>query len=257
LLNEDSAVPGLNRKTAYFQDIYLPPLHKQKEIASILSCLDAKIDLLHQQNKTLESIAQTLFYQRFIKEAEEKWESKSLSEIAEFINGLVCQKYRPSIEQAKLPVLKIKDLKNNQLSLNEWVSSNVKDHFIVQTGDIVFSWSASLMIKIWIGEKCVLNQHLFKVITRNFPNWFVYEWCKYHLDNFQIIANSHKTTMGHIKRSDLNNTTVLVPNKVFLDNMNLLMNPLFSKIVSNAKMLQKLGKLRDLVLSEIIKNGNP
>jgi type I restriction enzyme S subunit len=52
-LNEDSAVPGLNRNTAYSQEISLPPLPEQKAIASVLSSLDDKIDLLHRQNKTL------------------------------------------------------------------------------------------------------------------------------------------------------------------------------------------------------------
>ncbi|WP_116403913.1 restriction endonuclease subunit S [Serratia marcescens] len=65
-LNEDSAVPGLNRDTAYSQILSLPPLTEQKAIASVLSSLDDKIDLLHRQNKTLESIAETLFRQWFV-----------------------------------------------------------------------------------------------------------------------------------------------------------------------------------------------
>jgi len=73
-LNEDSAVPGLNRETAYSQIVNFPPLPEQCAIASVLSSLDDKIDLLHRQNKTLEQMAETLFRQWFVEEAKEEWE---------------------------------------------------------------------------------------------------------------------------------------------------------------------------------------
>jgi len=82
-LNEDSAVPGLNRETAYSQDIILPSLSEQKAIASVLTSLDDKIDLLHRQNKTLEAMAETLFRQWFVEEAQAGWEEKPLFSIAE------------------------------------------------------------------------------------------------------------------------------------------------------------------------------
>ena len=86
-LNEDSAVPGLNRNTAYAQDILLPPLPEQKSIASILSSLDDKIDLLNRQNKTLEALAETLFRQWFVEEAEEGWKTGKLGDVIELVYG--------------------------------------------------------------------------------------------------------------------------------------------------------------------------
>ncbi len=77
-LNEDSAVPGLNRNTAYSQEILLPPLPEQKAIASVLSSLDDKIDLLNRQNQTLEKMTETLFRKWFIEDAKEDWEIVSL-----------------------------------------------------------------------------------------------------------------------------------------------------------------------------------
>jgi type I restriction enzyme S subunit len=67
---------------------------------------------------------------------------------------------------------------------------------IIENGDVIFSWSASLMVKIWDGEKCILNQHLFKVTPDDFPKWFYYLWSKHHLDEFVSISSSHATTMG-------------------------------------------------------------
>jgi len=86
-LNEDSAVPGLNRNTTYNQDILLPPLPEQKAIASVLSSLDDKIDLLHRQNKTLEAMAETLFRQWFVEEAQDDWGYDELSDYVSVIDN--------------------------------------------------------------------------------------------------------------------------------------------------------------------------
>ncbi|MCX5901897.1 MAG: restriction endonuclease subunit S, partial [Proteobacteria bacterium] len=86
-LNEDSAVPGLNRDTAYAQEILLPPLPEQQSIAAILSSFDDKIDLLHRQNKTLEAMAETLFRQWFMEEVDESWEIGKLGDAIELIYG--------------------------------------------------------------------------------------------------------------------------------------------------------------------------
>ena len=65
-LNGDSAVPGLNRNTAYAQDVILPSLTEQQAIAAVLSSLDDKIELLREQNKTLEAIAQAIYKRWFV-----------------------------------------------------------------------------------------------------------------------------------------------------------------------------------------------
>src|SRR5690606_15425643 len=107
-LNVGSAVPSLTVPVINEIEIQLPPLPEQKAIASVLSSLDDKIDLLHQQNQTLEALAETLFRQWFVEEAKEDWEERPLSSIANFLNGLACQKFPPKDSINRLPVLKIK-----------------------------------------------------------------------------------------------------------------------------------------------------
>lgn len=77
-----------------FKDIKieLPPLPEQEAIAEVLSSIDDKIDLLYRQNKTLEDMAQTLFRKWFVEEAKDEWKEKPLDEIANYLNGLACQK---------------------------------------------------------------------------------------------------------------------------------------------------------------------
>lgn len=170
-------------------DVLIPSLPEQKAIASILSSLDDKIDLLHRQNKILEAITETLFRQWFIEETHKDWKEQSLSSIANFLNGLACQKYLSKNDVEKLPVLKIKELSNGISESSDWVTSDVKPQYIVKTGDVIFAWSASLMVKVWDGEKCVLNQHLFKVTSTDFPKWFYLMWCKHHLGEFISISS--------------------------------------------------------------------
>ena len=233
-------------------DISLPPLEEQKAIAEVLSSLDDKIDLLHRQNQTLESLAQTLFRQWFIEEAKEEWEEKPLSKIADFLNGLACQKFPPQNDIDKLPVLKIKDLKDGISENSDYATSDIKPEYIVNNCDVIFAWSASLMVKIWDGEQCVLNQHLFKVTSKDFPKWFYYQWCKYHLDNFIAISSEHATTMGHIKRGDLDEAMCIIPSSEELLKMDNDILPIFEKLEINSKQIKSLEKMRDTLLPKLL-----
>ena len=233
-------------------DILLPPLSEQKVIASVLSSLDNKIDLLHRQNTTLEKMAETLFRQWFVEEAKDEWEEKSLSSIATFLNGLACQKFSPKDGINKLPVLKIKELSSGITENSDWATTDVSPEYIVKNGDVIFAWSASLMVKIWSGERCILNQHLFKVTSIDYPKWFYYLWSKQHLAEFQSIAASHATTMGHIKRKDLDEAIVLVPSIGELEKMTEQIDPLIENIISNTEQIRTLTSLRDTLLPKLM-----
>ncbi len=243
---------SLNNDMMSALKIMVPPLPEQKAIANLLSSLDDKIDLLHRQNKTLESMAETLFRQWFVEEAQEDWEERSLSAIADFLNGLACQKYPPQNDTEKLPVLKIRELSSGITELSDWATSKVKPEYIVEFGDLIFAWSASLMVKVWDGERCVLNQHLFKVTSADFPKWFYLMWCKHHLAGFISISSAHATTMGHIKRGDLDAAMVIIPPKNDLKEMSMTMTPLLEKQIANARQIKLLQKLRDNLLPKLM-----
>jgi len=237
-----------------FDNLYLslPPLPTQRRIAAILSCLDDKIDLLHRENATLEQMAETLFRQWFVAEAKEEWEERPLSSIATFLNGLACQKYPPKNGINKLPVLKIRELSSGIGNDSDWATTEVGDEYIVHAGDVIFAWSASLMVKIWDGEDCILNQHLFKVTSEKYPKWFYYFWCKHHLNEFISIAQSHATTMGHIKRGDLDTAMVLVPSDEELLSMTAQMEGLLRKMENNNEQINTLIQTRDGLLPRLM-----
>jgi len=257
LVNSASGTKILHTAPSRIEDyaFLLPSLAEQRSIAAVLTSLNDKIELLHRQNKTLESMADTLFRKWFFEEQVEGWQQKPLSGIAEFLNGLACQKFLPKNAVDRLPVLKIRELNGGVSEISDWATSNIKPEYIVKTGDVIFAWSASLMVKLWDGERCVLNQHLFKVSSKEYPKWFFLMWCKHHLEEFIAISESHATTMGHIKRGDLDTAIVIVPPPKELNKMSELMEPIIEKQVSNFTQLKTLTKLRDTLLP-VLMNGN-
>lgn len=247
-----TTIPNVPLKGLREYSFKIPKPSEQKAIASVLSSLDDKIDLLHRQNATLEKMAETLFRQWFIEEAKEDWETKALSKTANFLNGLACQKFPPKNEIDKLPILKIKELSSGISENSDWVSAEVKPEYIIRRGDVIFAWSASLMVKIWDGPDCILNQHLFKVTSDCYPKWFYYLWCKHHLVEFISVAASHATTMGHIKRGDLDEAKVLIPSFEKLTSMTAQAEPLIDKIITNNAQISTLTRLRDSLLPKLM-----
>lgn len=252
LTSKGAKMPRGDKDAIKEYGISLPPFPEQKAIASVLSSLDDKIDLLHRQNATLEQMAETLFRQWFVEEVKEDWEEMPLSSIADFLNGLACQKYPPKDNINKLPVLKIKELTAGITENSDWCTTEIKPEYIVRNGDVIFAWSASLMVKIWDGDDCILNQHLFKVTSEKYPKWFYYFWSKLHLREFISIAQSHATTMGHIKRSDLDEAMVLIPTDNELLTMTSKMNSILDKLQINNNQIQTLTQLRDTLLPKMM-----
>lgn len=245
----------------------LPPLVEQKKIASILSSLDEKIELNHQINQNLEEMAQAIFKSWFIDfepfqdgefvESElgmipKGWEVKSLDEIAHYLNGLAMQKYRPTTEDY-LPVIKIKELRQGFTTSDSDKATNQLDtNYIVNDGDVLFSWSGTLEVKIWCGGKGALNQHLFKVTSKEYEKWFYYYWIKFHLERFRRIAEDRATTMGHIRRKDLSDSKVLIPDRESLQKLSSMIKPIFDQIITLKIQSRKLKKVRDTLLPKLM-----
>ena len=92
------------------------------------------------------------------------------------------------------------------------------------------------------------SYHLFKVTSEQYPKWFYYFWTIHHLQKFIAIAESKATTMGHIKRSDLSSSMVLIPAVLELEDMDQIMAPLVDKIILNNQQIKNLTSLRDMLL---------
>ena len=250
-----TAVPIVNKSSFSSYEIMCPSLEQQKTIAVILSSLDSKIECNREINDNLYAQAKAIFEQQFIdlETIPDGWKKGNLLDIANYLNGLAMQKYRPNEDEVGLPVLKIKELRQGSCdNSSELCSPNIKPEYIIHDGDVIFSWSGSLLVDIWCGGTCGLNQHLFKVTSNTYDKWFYYLWTAHHLERFIAIAADKATTMGHIKRGELAKAEVLIPSDGDYKSINSLMNPIFNLIVAKQIEARKLAELRDELLPKLM-----
>ncbi|AGQ75085.1 restriction endonuclease subunit S [Salmonella enterica] len=182
----------------------------------------------------------------------EGWSIKPLDGIATYQNGLALQKFRPENENDFLPVVKIAQLKKGFSDGEEKASPNIKPECIIDNGDVVFSWSGSLMVDIWCGGQAALNQHLFKVSSTKYPKWLYYKYTAHHLIEFQRIAEAKAVTMGHIKREHLSQAKCLIPSSETICAFTPFFEPVLNRVISNRLESRKLENLRDTLLPKLL-----
>ena len=235
--------------------INVPDLETQDRIVGILDVIEEKISTNAEINKNLEQQAKAIFSNEFLtlETLPDGWKQASLIDIADYLNGLAMQKYRPTVDETGIPVLKIKELRQGCCDDNsELCSPSIKSEYIIHDGDVIFSWSGSLLVDFWCGGICGLNQHLFKVTSNKYYKWFYYAWTKHHLDRFIAVAADKATTMGHIKRDELSKAEVLIPNKADYKRIGALLQPIYDLIIANRIENKKLAETRDTLLPKLM-----
>lgn len=275
---------GSTHQTIYYPElkafhVCLPSMAEQVAIADALAALDDKIELNRRMSATLQEMARALFRSWFVDfdpvhakvrgEAPahmdaataalfperfgpdglpEGWCLSGLDEIAEFLNGLALQKF-PAVEgRPSLPVIKIAELRSGVSAKSGRAAGDIRDRYVVRDGDILFSWSGSLLQKVWTGGDGALNQHLFKVTSIMVPKWFHFFSVDQHMESFRAVAASKATTMGHIQRHHLHAAKVVVPDSTLMSSLDAVVAPLFSRWVQIEIESRQLAALRDTLL---------
>ena len=253
--SKGTKMPRGDKKAILEYDVPDILYENQKKIANILSLTDKKIQFNIQINENLEQQAQAIFSNEFLtlETLPDGWKQASLIDIADYLNGLAMQKYRPTADESGIPVLKIKELRQGCCDDNsELCSPIIKSDYIIHDGDVIFSWSGSLLVDFWCGGICGLNQHLFKVTSNKYDKWFYYAWTKHHLDRFIAVAADKATTMGHIKRDELSKAEVFIPNEADYNRIGAMLQPIYDLIIANRIENQKLAETRDTLLPKLM-----
>lgn len=260
-----ATMPSINTGLLSSIELVLPPLKEQKRIADILSAYDNLIENNQKQIKLLEEAAQRLYKQWFIDlrfpghettpivdGLPEGWSVKTVDDIAEYINGYA---FKPSDWQTKgYPIIKIKEM-------NEGVTADtprnsgetILPKYVIGSGDIVFSWSATLAAIIWDGETGLLNQHLFKVIPhKDFSREFVLQTIKNTLEEFQNLTTG--STMKHIQRGKLKEVKVNTPTSNIMKEFEKITEPIRNQILNKKKQILDLIQSRDRSLPKLMNN---
>ena len=261
--------------------VLLPSMEVQHTIGKLLADLDRKIELNKQINDNLEAMAKQLYDYWFVqfdfpneegkpykssggamvwneklkREIPQGWHCGTLLDIAEYTNGLACQKYRPT-DNNKLPVIKIKEMHDGLSGDTEWVKADIPNDVKVFDGDVLFSWSASLEVMLWAYGNGGLNQHIFNVTSKNgYPRSFYFYQLIHYVGIFKQMAEARKTTMGHITQDHLRQSTIALPPNVDIANkLEEKLCPIFDEIVKNNQEIMALTKQRDELLP-LLMNG--
>ena len=261
--------------------IFLPDITEQEKIAKMIVALNGKIENNTSVCAKLEAMAKTLYDYWFTqfdfpdengkpyrssggemvwndqlkREIPKGWSVDNLYSIAEPINGLACQKYRPKESEAELPVVKIKEMHEGITADTEKVSASIPEKHKIFDGDILFSWSATLEVMYWFGGDAGLNQHIFKVVPINgFSKEYVYHQFSAYVINFIKMAEARKTTMGHITTDHLEQSRIALPPSEIIQAFSKIVAPIHEKIGHCQKENRELTKLRDWLLPMLM-NG--
>ncbi len=215
-----------------------------------------QFDFPNEEGKPYMSSGGAMVWNEKLKrEIPQGWYCGTLLDIAEYTNGLACQKYRPT-DNNKLPIIKIKEMHDGLSADTEWVKTDIPDDVKVFDGDVLFSWSASLEVMLWAYGNGGLNQHIFKVTSKNgYPRSFYFYQLIHYVGIFKQMAEARKTTMGHITQDHLKQSTIALPPNVDIANkLEEKLCPIFDEIVKNNQEIIVLTKLRDELLP-LLMNG--
>ena len=260
IINQANGSVFQNLKTDIVRnfDILLPPIEYQQKLVKFLVDIDEKIYVNRQINTNLEQQAQAIFKSWFIDfepfggTMPDDWQKACLLDIADYTNGLAMQKYRPTSHEQGIFVMKIKELRQGFCdSSSELCSNTVNPFYLIHNGDVIFSWSGSLLVDFWCGGLCGLNQHLFKVTSNKYAKWFYYCWTKFHLHHFITEAADKATTMGHIKRENLAKAEVVIPTKQVYLTVGDLLGQIYNLMIANRIEINALSTLRDTLLPKL------
>lgn len=245
--SDKSTVPGINRNHLHTEVVNIPPLTEQITIASILSSLDDKIDLLHRQNATLERLAETLFRQWFVEEAKEEWEDGTLDEAIEIFDNLRVPLSRMERDLKKEGILypyygaaQIMDHINDYIFDGEYILLGEDGTVRTDQGFPVLQYATG---KFWVNN----HTHVLKA-KKPYNNFFIWNYLrKKNIDEIITGAVQPKINQGNLKSLDFPR----FPKNLVLD-FNKLSEPIFKKINFNQTQIRTLTSMRDNLLPKLM-----
>lgn len=262
-------------------ELYIHDLPEQRIISEFLFTIDKIIINNERQIKLLENIIKDTYDYWFIqfdfpnedgkpykssggkmvwnaklrKDIPVGWSQGNLYEIADFINGLACQNYRPVSNETCYNVIKIKEINSGITTETEKCSTKIDEKYIIRDGDLLFSWSASLIVKYWYGGIGALNQHIFKVQPKNeLLSEYCYQAISNYILTFKRIANSRKTTMGHITSDHLRQSLIIIPDNNILKQFNIYTTSIRERVKLCHQEINKFKELKTFILP-LLMNG--
>ena len=251
--------PKLNKANLLSIPIILPDNeNEQKAIASVLSSLDDKIDLLHRQNKTLEAMAETLFRQWFVEEAQEDWEEKTLSSIAEHKKINIRPGQNPETMYRHYSIPAFDDGKHPIKELGSEIKSN---KYLVFANSILISKLNPRFPRVWaisdlLDENSICSTEFQVVLPIKSEYYsFIYCFLKSKQVTDELIGAASGTSGSHqrVRPEDIFNLTLQMPTQQKIDDFNSIASENWKRITNNMRQIRTLEKLRDTLLPKLMR----
>lgn len=268
-MDSGSAIPSTSREDFYDIDISLPPLSEQQAIAEVLSSLDTKIDLLHRQNKTLEAMAETLFRQWFVEEAEESWEIGKLGDFIEIKHGYAFKGANIVADETDKILVTPGNFKiGGGFNFHKYKYFNSEEFlvtYVLEEGDFVVTMTDlsqdndTLGYPAFIpeikGKRLLHNQRVGKVLFRENcagKKFFLYNLMKSAEYRHYVLGNSSGMAVAHTSPSAICGFDFNIPSDSLIAKFEEQAKNFYEKERSNQKQIQRLSKLRDELLPKLM-----
>ena len=214
-----SGVPTLNRNDVHDQLIGVPcNIVEQRRIGAFFDRLDSLITLHQRKYDKLCVLKKSMLDKMFPKGGSlypeirfagftDPWEQRKLGEVAHFINGRAYSQ-NELLSSGKYPVLRVGNFYTN----DSWYYSNLEleDKNYAYEGDLLYTWSATFGPHIWHGNKVIYHYHIWKVqLEAALEKLFAFQLLE--RDKERILSDKNGSTMVHITKTGIENTSVLMP----------------------------------------------
>ncbi len=273
---------SINKDQIEKTEIVLPKDEKeQKQIASVLTDFDDKIEINNKIAKTLEEMSQVIFKEWFVKfrfpgyekkelvdselgKIPKGWKVGNLGELMEIKHGFAfpSEKFKP---EGDIPVIKIKNIQEDKsvdLKDVDFVilddSTISLDNFKLSNGDILIALTGATSGKIGIligpYDYYFLNQRVGKfAFHKNYYSWFSYIFLTRPSYRNLLLTSSDGSAQGNLSPGQIKSINLVIPNDEVLEKFNNLVENFYRKIIKNKSENQKLVILRNLLLPKLMR----
>ncbi len=224
---------------------------EQESIASVLTSIDNKIDLLHRENETLEVMAETIFRQRFIEDAKDDWTEGKLREEFDFIMGQ--SPIGESFNQDGIGVPMYQGNADFGFRFPTRRVFTTQPTRFAEINDTLISVRAPVGVQNMATEKCCIGRGVAAFRYKNNSSFYSYTYYKLKslLDDIKQY-NDNGTVFGSISKSDIESIDIVIPDKNIVMDFQKQVKPIDDKILNNNNEIQTLIQTRDNLLPKLM-----
>jgi type I restriction enzyme S subunit len=246
-----ATMPSINTSILSGVDILLPPLPEQRAIASVLSSLDDKIDLLHRQNKTLEAMAETLFRQWFVEEADEGWGEGKIPDEFDFTMGLSPPGESYNEEGIGIPMYQGNADFKFRFPKRRVFTTEPKR--FAEQFDTLISVRAPVGAQNMADERCCIGRGVAAFRYKRNNGYYTYTYFKMKSLMKEIEQFNHTgTVFGSINKANFEDLAIVIPSIELVGAFQKDIKPIDDKVIANCIQIRTLEKLRDTLLPKLM-----